>query len=312
MGTQLVDVQPLELRFVVEEKKQSSCSIELINKSDQHVAFKVKTTSPKKYCVRPNVGVILPKATCEFTVTMQVQRAAALDFQCKDKFLVQSTVVPSETTEVDITPDMFAKGSGRHIEERKMRVILVPAAQSPVRAPVNGVTNQDASNDTPEKEKVLSGFEKHHSSDKESEGSKIAVPTEALRVSSDADTTVTESTQELTTTKSTDTKESKTVEEIRYPNHWMEELKKQAEDLKSKIDFLGSKLAEAEQTVAMLTEERSKVMHEKELTKRELVLMKRRVGARTVHVGFPLLYICMVALICLTVGYMMQPQELSL
>lgn len=37
---------------------------------------------------------------------MQVQRAAALDFQCKDKFLVQSTVVPSETTEVDITPDM--------------------------------------------------------------------------------------------------------------------------------------------------------------------------------------------------------------
>lgn len=47
-----------------------------------------------------------------------------------------------------------------------MRVILVPAAQSPVRAPVNGVTNQDASNDTPEKEKVLSGFEKHHSSDK--------------------------------------------------------------------------------------------------------------------------------------------------
>ncbi|KAJ8442628.1 hypothetical protein Cgig2_008404 [Carnegiea gigantea] len=347
MGTQLVDVQPLELRFVVEEKKQSSCSIELINKSDQHVAFKVKTTSPKKYCVRPNVGVILPKATCEFTgtysllynglsnhlayasqntdscllgtshpipyaVTMQVQRAAALDLQCKDKFLVQSTVVPSETTEADITPDMFAKGSGRHIEERKMRVILVPAAQSPVRAPVNGVTNQGASNDAPEKEKVSSGFEEHHSSDKESEGSKIAVPTEALRVSSDADTTVTESTQEPTTTKSTDTKESKTVEEIRYPNHWMEELKKQAEDLKSKIDFLGSKLAEAEQMVAMLTEERSKVMHEKELTKRELVLMKRRVGARTVHVGFPLLYICMVALICLTVGYMMQPQEVSL
>jgi len=35
--------------------------------------------------------------------------------------------------------------------------------------------------------------------------------------------------------------------------------------------------------------ERSKVMHEKELTKRELVLMKRKVDARTVHVGFPLL-----------------------
>lgn len=29
--------------------------------------WQVKTTSPKKYCVRPNVGIIKPKATFDFT-----------------------------------------------------------------------------------------------------------------------------------------------------------------------------------------------------------------------------------------------------
>ncbi|KAJ0660172.1 putative major sperm protein (MSP) [Helianthus annuus] len=50
---------------IVELKKQSSCSIRLVNKSDHHVAFKVKTTSSSKYCVRPNTGVIKPDLTCD-------------------------------------------------------------------------------------------------------------------------------------------------------------------------------------------------------------------------------------------------------
>lgn len=33
-----------------------------------HVGIKqVKTTSPKKYCVRPNTGTIKPRASCDFT-----------------------------------------------------------------------------------------------------------------------------------------------------------------------------------------------------------------------------------------------------
>lgn len=39
-------------------------------------------------------------------VTMQAQRVAPPDMQCKDKFLIQSTVVPFGTTEEDITSDM--------------------------------------------------------------------------------------------------------------------------------------------------------------------------------------------------------------
>lgn len=126
---------------------------------NDHVIFlQVKTTSPKKYCVRPNIGVIKPKSTYDFTgicilyvhgwhlflfmfiymvihvtffsscvlyffyfddvlwlisnfcyaVTMQAQKSAPSDMQCKDKFLVQSTVAPFGTTEEDITPDLVS------------------------------------------------------------------------------------------------------------------------------------------------------------------------------------------------------------
>ena len=37
-------------------------------------------------------------------VTMQAQRSAPSDMICKDKFLVQSTIVPAGTNDVDITP----------------------------------------------------------------------------------------------------------------------------------------------------------------------------------------------------------------
>lgn len=37
---------------------------------------------------------------------MQAQRAAPPDMQCKDKFLIQSTVIPFGSTEEDITSDM--------------------------------------------------------------------------------------------------------------------------------------------------------------------------------------------------------------
>ncbi|KAK9061067.1 hypothetical protein SSX86_018247 [Deinandra increscens subsp. villosa] len=114
---------------------------------------KVKTTNPKRYCVRPNTGVVLPHSTCEvigsvfpFTlsvlsakflvlVTMQSQKEAPLDMQCKDKFLLQSAVARPGTTPKDITPELFNKDSGNQVEECKLKVNYVAPQQppSPVR-----------------------------------------------------------------------------------------------------------------------------------------------------------------------------------
>ncbi|RZC63822.1 hypothetical protein C5167_025577 [Papaver somniferum] len=123
----LLNIQPTELKFPFELKKQSSCSLQLTNKTNEYVAFKVKTTNPKKYCVRPNTGIVLPGATCDVTVTMQAQKEAPQDMQCKDKFLLQSVTAPNGATGKDITPEMFNKESGKVVEEFKLRVIYIPA-----------------------------------------------------------------------------------------------------------------------------------------------------------------------------------------
>ncbi|XP_042382537.1 vesicle-associated protein 1-2-like [Zingiber officinale] len=132
---ELLEIDPLELKFPFELKKQISCSIQLKNNSDNHIAFKVKTTSPKKYCVRPNSGVVLPRSTCDVIVTMQAQREAPPDMQCKDKFLVQSVVIDQDAATKDVTIEMFAKESGNVVNEVKLRVLYVPPPQPPSPVP---------------------------------------------------------------------------------------------------------------------------------------------------------------------------------
>lgn len=132
---ELLGIEPLELRFPFETKKQISCSMQLTNRTDDYIGFKVKTTSPKKYCVRPNSGIVPPRSTSDVIVTMQEQKEAPPDMQCKDKFLVQSVIVAEDTSAKDITGDMFTKKSGNVVDEVKLRVVYVPPPKppSPVR-----------------------------------------------------------------------------------------------------------------------------------------------------------------------------------
>ncbi|KAG2681521.1 hypothetical protein I3760_11G149400 [Carya illinoinensis] len=132
---ELLGIEPHELEFPFELKKQISCPLQLSNKTDNYVAFKVKTTNPKKYSVRPNTGMVLPRSTCDIIVTMQAQKEAPPDMQCKDKFLLQSARAKDGATTKDITPEMFTKGAGHTVEECKLRVIYVSPPQPPSPVP---------------------------------------------------------------------------------------------------------------------------------------------------------------------------------
>ncbi|KAK1304077.1 Vesicle-associated protein 2-1 [Acorus calamus] len=64
-------------------------------------------------------------------VTLQAQREYPPDLQCRDKFLLQSTVVPPTTTDIDEIPQKtFNKEGGKEIQELKLRVVYTPAAES--------------------------------------------------------------------------------------------------------------------------------------------------------------------------------------
>ncbi|XP_059298785.1 vesicle-associated protein 1-2-like isoform X2 [Lycium ferocissimum] len=130
---ELLIIDPLDLKFRFELKKPITSSFELINKTDNHVAFKVKTTNPRKYTVRPNSGIILPRSRSNVTVTMQPQTELPPDMQCKDKFLVQSVITNPGSTTKDINPDMFNKGN--HVEECKLKVIYVSPPRKPSPVP---------------------------------------------------------------------------------------------------------------------------------------------------------------------------------
>ncbi|GMN51659.1 hypothetical protein TIFTF001_020820 [Ficus carica] len=121
----LLNVEPSVLKFPLELKKQSSRSMKLINKTDKHAAFKVKTTNPRNYCVRPTTGVVSPRSTCHVTIKMQAQNEAPYDMRCKDKFFVQTVYAAdgAATTEKIKKPEMFSKGDGKVVEEFKLRVL---------------------------------------------------------------------------------------------------------------------------------------------------------------------------------------------
>ncbi|EYU32762.1 hypothetical protein MIMGU_mgv1a016529mg [Erythranthe guttata] len=102
----LLDIQPSELKFNFELKKDVTCLLQLTNTSDNTVVFKVITNDRNKYRVRPNIGIILPKSSSNIIVTMIAQEEIPSDKQGKDKFLIQSIVVPPSTTTQDVTPKM--------------------------------------------------------------------------------------------------------------------------------------------------------------------------------------------------------------
>ncbi|XP_073131159.1 vesicle-associated protein 2-1 isoform X2 [Henckelia pumila] len=126
VAKQLVSVRPEELRFQFELEQQSYCDLKVTNNTENNVAFKVKTTSPKKYYVRPNTGVIHPWDSCVIRVTLQAQKEYPPEMQCKDKFLLQSTVVPPNTEVDDLPQDTFNKEGAKPLEECKLRVVYMP------------------------------------------------------------------------------------------------------------------------------------------------------------------------------------------
>lgn len=84
---------PSELTFRGPFTNVVSTELKLQNPTSKSVLFKVKTTVPKRYCVRPNSGIIEPNGSCIISVMLQ-----PFDFdpseKTKHKFMVQAMFSP--------------------------------------------------------------------------------------------------------------------------------------------------------------------------------------------------------------------------
>ncbi|KAK3358885.1 PapD-like protein [Lasiosphaeria hispida] len=125
-----VEIDPLELGFRRPFTVEVAQQLKIKNPNASPIAFKVKTTAPKQYCVRPNSGRIEPGHEVSVSVLLQAMKTEPpADARCRDKFLVQSAIITGdkEFTNVAEIWDSVEKSA---IIDKKIRVIwLAPSGE---------------------------------------------------------------------------------------------------------------------------------------------------------------------------------------
>ncbi|XP_040187542.1 vesicle-associated membrane protein-associated protein B/C [Rana temporaria] len=89
-----------ELKFKGPFTDVVTTNLKLMNPTEKNICFKVKTTAPRRYCVRPNSGVIEGGSSVNVSVMLQ-----PFDYdpneKSKHKFMVQSIFAPSDITDME-------------------------------------------------------------------------------------------------------------------------------------------------------------------------------------------------------------------
>lgn len=115
--------------------------IKLTNPTNQKIYFKIKTTAPKRYCVRPNNGVLKPKEVSEIAVCLQPCESDLME-KNKHKFMVQSVIAPDGDTD-DFVNDVWTDAYPDKIMDYKLKCVF----EHPTTNTAGGKTTaQNASN----------------------------------------------------------------------------------------------------------------------------------------------------------------------
>ncbi|KAG1682481.1 Vesicle-associated membrane protein/synaptobrevin-binding protein [Nymphon striatum] len=135
-----------ELRFKGPFTDIVTSTLKLTNHSEKSVCFKVKTTAPKRYCVRPNSGVIQPKSVVSVTVMLQ-----PFDYdpneKNKHKFMVQTIFAPEGEYNFD---DLWKTIAPESFMDSKLKCVFDYPAESNKEATEAGVFDDKNSKSTVE------------------------------------------------------------------------------------------------------------------------------------------------------------------
>ncbi|XP_063062808.1 vesicle-associated membrane protein-associated protein A isoform X1 [Engraulis encrasicolus] len=111
---------PTDLKFKGPFTDVVTTNLKLKNPSDKRVCFKVKTTAPRRYCVRPNSGIIDPGASVTVSVMLQ-----PFDYdpneKSKHKFMVQTIFAPSGVTDLE---GMWKDAKPDELMDSKLRCVF--------------------------------------------------------------------------------------------------------------------------------------------------------------------------------------------
>lgn len=111
---------PADLKFKGPFTDVVTTNLKLRNPSDRKVCFKVKTTAPRRYCVRPNSGIIDPGSSVTVSVMLQ-----PFDYdpneKSKHKFMVQTIFAPSNITDMEA---VWKEAKPEELMDSKLRCVF--------------------------------------------------------------------------------------------------------------------------------------------------------------------------------------------
>jgi len=185
---QILKIEPdNELVFRGPFKDVVTTILKLTNPSDELVCFKVKTTAPKRYCVRPNCGLIKPDGGA-VNVAVMLQ-----PFDYKDsaenkrhKFLVQSVILKDPIAEEEVEGFWKNLGDGTPVMDSKLKCVFeLPSGESSSEK----LPSDSASSSSPPKEKNTSSTTKE-SATENMQTAKTAIENSEVRTPSSSNTHV--------------------------------------------------------------------------------------------------------------------------
>eukprot|EP00744_Colponema_vietnamica_P001643 GILI01002702.1.p1 GENE.GILI01002702.1~~GILI01002702.1.p1 ORF type:complete len:258 (-),score=99.00 GILI01002702.1:406-1179(-) len=117
-----------ELTFPRAIGKSSTISLQLKNEENQRIAFKVKTTAPRSYLVRPNQGFLDPQQSLDVNIILQPLKEEP-PAESSDKFLVQSATVPAgfDGDVSKLLAELTEKDKNL-IQSHRLKVVFEPAS----------------------------------------------------------------------------------------------------------------------------------------------------------------------------------------
>lgn len=119
---QILTLEPAEeLVFEGPFDRVVTSYLELKNPSEHRVCFKVKTTAPNRYGVRPNSGVIQPSGKIRIAIMFHPTEKDTQSERARHKFMVQSIILRSETTPTD---QIWKEAKPEEVMDSKLRCIF--------------------------------------------------------------------------------------------------------------------------------------------------------------------------------------------
>ncbi|KAK4877311.1 hypothetical protein RN001_009817 [Aquatica leii] len=116
----ILKVQPASVITFIKEGGELVSTLELYNSDNQiNISYKMKTTSPEKFRVRPSAGCLEPGGSATITVTLL--SGFQLGGLSKDKFLVMSMPVDSTELSSQELVDLWKNASNKNISQHRLR-----------------------------------------------------------------------------------------------------------------------------------------------------------------------------------------------